>query len=114
MKNNSLSRNYSVLAVLVIGCAVAAYSFATPVLSQQAVGNQRNGSIAYAQLTIRGDDQVSWDPGGNDIPRVETLDVTYRRLGGTQRTTLVNLLNVVGRNGWELVEVTNNVWTFKR
>ena len=116
MNNKSLSRKTSVLAVLLICGGLAAYWFAAPAVSQQTqqIQQRRSGTIAYAQLTIQGETQVTWDEGGNSIPRVDTLESTYRRLGGTQRSSVVNLLNAIGNSGWELVEVTSNVWTFKR
>ena len=103
----------SILAAILIGCVLAIYSLATPALSQQGNRVQQLDSISYAQLTIKGN-EVTWDPGGNEISRTDTLNVTYRRLGGNQRATLVNLLNVIGSDGWDLVQIENNVWTFKR
>lgn len=116
MNNNSLSGRFSILAVLLIGCGLAVYTFATPALSQNSIRNQQQqiGTITYAQLTIQGDDKVTWDEGGSNVPRVASLDVTYRRLGGMQRTSVVNLLNVIGSSRWELVVANDNVWTFKR
>lgn len=115
MKMKLLVQKTFVLAIFVMGCGLAAYSFATPALSQPAVGSQqRTSSFVYAQLTVQGDNQVTFDDGGGNVPRVGTLDATYRRLGGSQRTSLVNLLNVIGRSGWELVVADGNVWTFKR
>ena len=113
MNNKSNSKKFAVLIALVIGGGLAAYWLAAPVLSQQ-VQQKRSSALAYAQLTIQGENQAIWDEGGNAIPRVDTLDGTYRRLGGTSRTSVVNVLNAIGNNGWELVEVTSNVWTFKR
>ena len=114
MKNKSLAGKITVFAILLVGCTSAVfYSFASPAMSQQATTVQRRSQISYAQLIIQGDD-VTWDEGGAAIARVGTLDNTYRRLGGNQRTSLVNLLNEIGNDGWELVEVANNVWTFKR
>lgn len=63
---------------------------------------------------MQGEDQVTWDVGGNDLPRVRQLIAIYRDLGGRQRATAVNLLNVIGQQGWELVQSDGAVWTFKR
>ena len=112
MNDKSLLRKIFVLALIAIGGGLTAYSFAAPQQGLQI--QQRRSAIAYAQLTLQADNQVIWDEGGNGIPRVDTIDGTYRRLGGSQRISLVNLLNAIGSNGWELVEVNNNVWTFKR
>lgn len=72
------------------------------------------GQCSYGQLTFESKDQVRWDEGGNDLPRTESLSTIYRRLGGSQRPTLVNLLNLLGANGWELVQREDDTWTFKR
>ncbi len=116
MNTKSRLRRVFVLAVVLSAAGLSVYSLATPALSQQSIRipQQQVGVFAYAQLTIQGNEQVTWDEGGNDVPRVDTLDATYRRLGGNQRTSVVNLLNVVGGRGWELVQVSNNTWTFKR
>jgi hypothetical protein len=116
MNNKSHLRKIFVLAVLVIGGGFAAYSYAAPTLSQQSLQTQqrRSGTIAYAQLTIQGQDKVTWDEGGTSIPRVDTLAGTTNRLGGSPRASVVNLLNAIGNNGWELVEITSNVYTFQR
>lgn len=118
MQSNSSARRISVIMAFFVGLILAVYTvpkFAHSqqgALAQQQVG-QRLGIQSYAQLTIKGD-SVTWDPGGNEIPRIETLPVTYRRLGGNQRPTLVNLLNVIGSDGWELVLANDNIWTFKK
>ena len=115
MKHKSFVGKTLVLAILLF-CGVAAfYLNSTPAHSSESATNQRSQiGIAYAQLVVLNDDQVTWDPGGNNLARTETLDSTYRRLGGSQRTSFVNLLNVIGNNGWELVTVSSNVWTFKQ
>ena len=83
--------------------------------AQQAVQNPSQGDFEYAQLIVVGNDQLTFDDGGNDRPRTRSLKALYAELGGRNRATLVNLLNEIGDDGWELVgSPVDGIWTFKR
>lgn len=102
-----------ILFLVGCGCALTVYSYAVPVAPQQ-----RPRVVAtthqFALLTVQSDQQVTWDDGGNDLPRTRTLNALYGELGGTQRPTLVNLLNVIGADRWSLVQTDQTNWTFQR
>jgi hypothetical protein len=108
MKKKSL-----LMTALLVGFAMAVYSFAASTAPRQTDSEQAN-RFSYAQLTIQENDQVTWDAGGNDLPRVRQLNALYRDLGGNQRATVMNLLNAIGQQGWELVQTDQATWTFKQ
>lgn len=71
-------------------------------------------SWEYARMVLN-DDVVAWQGGETNVdPEAVTLETLYRRLGGKFRPNLTNLLNLLGRDGWELVTTDETVWTFKR
>ncbi len=111
MKNNSLGKT-AILTLFLVGFGWAVYATAVP--QQQARDQQNAAGFSYAELTIQGEDNVVWDLGGNVAPRSRTLAAVYYEQGGNQRVTIVNLLNELGNDGWELIQVGENVWTFKR
>ncbi len=111
MKSKSFVGKSFVITLLLVGFGWAVYSIASPI-QQRANVQEQAGGFSYAQLTIQGD-QVTWDIGGNDLPRQRNLNAVYRELNGEGRATTINLLNAIGANGWELVQVGDNVWTFK-
>ena len=68
----------------------------------------------YARLITDGE-SVSWHAGEMNVePQIFTLETQYRRLGGRSRPNLVNLLNQIGSDGWELIVTDEVYWTFKR
>ncbi len=78
--------------------------------------NEARTEFEYARLVVSGEN-VTWAVGGtNLVPRQQTIAFTIRQLGGnrTSRANLANLLDVIGDNGWELVQVQESVWIFKR
>lgn len=81
------------------------------VVAQQ---RQQTSSFVYARLIQLGDQQFTWDAGGNNVPRTGSLRLIQRELGGNSRDTLVNLLNAIGSNGWELVQIEEGNYLFKR
>jgi len=75
---------------------------------------QARPSWEYARLVLN-DSVAAWQAGETNVdPEALRLEPLYRRLGGTFRPNLTNLLNLVGRDGWELVSTDETVWTFKR
>lgn len=75
---------------------------------------QARPSWEYARLVLN-DSVAAWQAGETNVdPEALRLEALYRRLGGTFRPNLTNLLNLVGRDGWELVSTDETVWTFKR
>ena len=75
---------------------------------------QQRTTWEYARLLVN-DGNTAWHAGENGlIIDVVPLEVQYQRLGGVQPANLTNLLNVIGRDGWELVATDESVWTFKR
>lgn len=68
----------------------------------------------YAMLAVDGE-LASFQAGENNLElEILGVDDLYRRLGGTFRPNFTNLLNLLGRQGWELVTVEEGVYIFKR
>lgn len=101
------------MTAVLVGLVMAVYSFASPV-SSGSILQEPDSGFSYAVLTIQGEDRVTWDEGGSDLPRTRPLDAIYRELGGKQRATVVNLLNAIGEQEWQLVEINESSWTFIR
>jgi len=112
MKTKSFSGKTFAITLLLVGFGWAVYAIAAPV--PQANQKAQASGFSYAQLTLLGENQVTWDAGGNEVPRNRSISAVYRDLGGSSRVTEINLMNSIGQNGWELVQVDGNVWTFKR
>ena len=114
MKSKSILGKSFVATMLMVVLGWAVYSIAAPAPQQSRRGQEQLSGFSYAQLTFTGEEQVTWDFGGNVPPRTRTLGVTYRELGGNLRATEINLLNLIGQDGWELVQADNNVRIFKK
>lgn len=79
-------------------------------------GGRKEGQVIweYARLAVDGD-LASFQAGENNLDlEVLGIEDLYRRLGGSFRPNVTNLLNLIGRDGWELVVVDEGVWVFKR
>lgn len=102
------------LVALIAGCwALSVY--AAPQDGQRVQSDRLTStSWQYAMLAVDGE-LASFQAGENNL-ELEVLGVEdlYRRLGGTFRPNLTNLLNLIGRQGWELVVIEEGVYTFKR
>ena len=114
-----MNNRSSFAAVLIICFGLSIYVFtspsvATPNLAPAAQQQQESG-FAYATLTINGATHV-FDQGGQPLPREFTLTTLIRSLDSRERPSLVNLLNAIGNQGWELVLQDRNGsrWVFKR
>jgi hypothetical protein len=105
------------LAIAVLALMVFAIgSYQAPPAQTQVVSQQRVRATTweYGRLVVSGD-EASWQGGESDAPiQVFSLDGLYRRLGGTSRSNINNLLNQIGKDGWELVAADEVTWTFKR
>ena len=98
---------------------------ATPTISQS---QQADTTFEYAQLVVNGDPilepntaQVIWNDGDRNLtPNFVSISALNRILSRRAlRPTMANLLNTIGADGWELIEITPsnreiNIWTFKR
>jgi len=86
-------------------------------VAQERGGSNRvesRGVWEYARLAVDGE-LASFQAGENNLEiEVFGVEELYRRLGGTFRPNLTNLLNVIGKDGWELVVIEDGVWVFKR
>jgi hypothetical protein len=105
--------------LLAVGLALVVAPFANNANATPQQGRTVSATgFSYAQLTVSDDGQSTWDEGGNQIPQTRTLRALQRQLGNNQRTGLVNLLNAIGAQGWELVsndiDGSQAVWNFKR
>ena len=111
-------RKWLVVGMLVVGFALIILPVVSSAIPQQQRSNQdvqTSPEWEYAQLRIGSDKQVTWDEGGNQIPQPRSLRAVQRELDGSGRDTVVNLLSAIGKKGWELVQVDDQiVWTFKR
>jgi hypothetical protein len=79
-------------------------------------GNRERARVVweYARLAVDGD-LASFQAGENNLDlEVLGIEDLYRRLGGSFRPNVTNLLNQIGREGWELVVIDDGVWVFKR
>ena len=92
-------------------------AFAAPQISSRSTEltvNSQQSSWEYARLISNGAD-ATWHAGEtNAVPQTFPLNTLYSRLGGRSRPNLTNLLNQIGKDGWELVMTDETVWTFKR
>ncbi len=111
MKKASLGlvMGWGILVVVVLASMLRA-------APQDPVNSQRNraGSWEYGRLVV-GDENYAWQGGESNVqPEVLNLDNLYRRIGGRSQATFTNLLNQIGKDGWELVTIDDTVYTFKR
>lgn len=113
MKNKSLSGKSFILALMLVGFGVAVYALAVPPLQDSGTQNAQAQGIGYAVLTYDGTN-VRWDEGGAVTPRTRPLSTVYREMGGKQRASLVNLLNQIGEKDWDLIQIIDNNYYFKR
>lgn len=104
-------------AALIMCLGLSIYAFSSPSVATPIPQQQQQSGFAYATLSINGATYV-FDQGGLQAPREYTLTTLLRSLDSRQRPSLVNLLNSIGEQGWELVirEQTNSrqMWIFKR
>ncbi len=85
-----------------------------PLQQLPAQQTQRRTNWEYARLLVS-DGNAAWHAGEvGQIIDIVPLEILYQRLGGNRPANLTNLLNVIGRDGWELVATDESVWTFKR
>lgn len=113
MKNKSLSGKSFILALMLVGFGVVVYAVAVPTPQDVGAQNGQAQGISYAVLTVDGANVV-WDEGGAVLPRNRQLSTVYRELGGKNRATLVNLLNEIGEKDWDLTQIVDNKFFFKR
>lgn len=92
-------------------------AFAAPQIStrdSQLTVNSQQSTWEYARLVTNGE-QATWHAGEtNAVPQTFPLNTVYKQLGGRSRANLTNLLNQIGKDGWELVSTDESNWTFKR
>ena len=116
-------KNVTSIAVLVVAVAfsiqlVSQTGVEAGPASYPAVTTQQQNAVRqveYARLQVEaGGEQVTWQVGGNDQVRTESLRQAYQRLGGRGRSTFANMLDQIGSLGWSLVEVNDGTWIFTR
>ena len=92
-------------------------AFAAPQISSpssQTKINSQQSTWEYARLITNGE-QATWHAGEtNAVPQTFPLNTIYKQIGGRSRANLANLLNQIGKDGWELVTTDETNWTFKR
>lgn len=107
----------NVIGIVVLVITVA---FATTMVQQNRVDARQvaaragAGVVVYALLEVKGPDKVSWRVGGNEVVRVESVQRTIQRLGGTGDYEFIDLLNQIGQNGWTLQQIDGENWIFTR
>lgn len=106
---------FVVFGVALTTTAIVASLIASPSRAQPSATTLNQATVwEYGRLKIDGD-QVTWQAGEtNNFIRTFSLADQYRQLKGNSQPTLTNLLNVIGRDGWELVATDEVNWTFKR
>ncbi len=117
------------VSLVVVLAFVTISLLAKPVQSTVPVQQQADSSFEYAQLLVNGDlvqvgDQglrVRWIYGADNLaPQFVSIESLNRLLSRkVSRATLGNLLNTIGSQGWELVDVrqgsnATEYWAFKR
>ena len=72
-------------------------------------------SWEYSRLQVSGK-SVTWMIGDiNFVVRTQTVSQLNLQLGGKQpNPSFSSLLNTIGDNGWELVQISGSTWIFKR
>ena len=101
------------LALCFVVCSIVPPSVASNGASASTQSVQQT-EWDYARLITDGE-SVSWHAGEMNVePQIFTLETQYRRLGGRSRPNVVNLLNQIGSDGWELIVTDEINWTFKR
>lgn len=113
-------RNRVIIGSLGLALLIGLYLFSVTAYARQQAArigqDDRRVTVTwqYAMLAVDGD-MASFQAGENNL-ELEVLNVNdlYRRLGGTFRPNFTNLLNLIGRDGWELVTIEEGVYTFKR
>ncbi len=109
-----MNRSIVLLATTIAVVAVALLWSTTPRVESAQRNVQSPSGWEYARLIVDLDG-VTWDPGGVNTPRVRTMAAAINDQGaGGLKATLANLLNAIGANGWELVQVEGDAWIFKR
>ena len=92
-------------------------AFASPQVSSRTTEltvNSQQTTWEYARLVTNGNN-AAWHAGEtNAVPQSFPLSTLYSRLGGRSRPNVTNLLNQIGKDGWELVVTDERIWTFKR
>ncbi len=108
----------SLVAMVVLGFVItgfAAIQNSTPVSTVESPVSKSATVFGYARLIIDENDNATWHDGVmNRLPQTYSVDALYRRLGGSSRANVVNLLNEIGNDGWELVTTDEATYTFKR
>lgn len=124
-------RNLFVLTGVLVAICVVTASARTQISTQDREPTQEREPLRweYAQLQMHGDfilngkDSVAvkWIEGDKNItPQATTIGILISRISRrSERPTMANLLNAVGANGWELVNVIDHStdvrsWTFIR
>ena len=104
-----------VFGVALITTAIVASLIAAPSRAQPSATTLNEATVwEYGRLRIDGA-EVTWQAGEtSNVVRTFSLPEQYRQLQGKSQPTLTNLLNVIGRDGWELVATDEVNWTFKR
>lgn len=110
---------YLVLAIVVTALVVALIQIPIAQTANaeppQVSTTQAGTAWQYARL-VNANNKVTWIEGDtNNIPLAVTVADQIQKLGGgSQRATIANLLNTIGKNRWELVVIQGNTWIFKR
>lgn len=120
-----MKKSANLAVVVAVACAFVwvAVSMAetqpTSVNAQEVETTQvaQPSGIEYAELRINDGSYVFETSGSTQIPRTFSLNGLYRNLGGRSRNvSRVNLLGVIGEDGWQIVDVSQDrsVYTFAR
>ncbi len=114
-------KDYAFIGLLIVAIALLvqpaqqqdllASSQAAPQAQQ---GQQTATGNEFGRLRVQDTDVVMWLIGGNQNPRTETVRGLYRRLGGRGNGTFADLLDQIGSDRWDLVQVSGNDWIFSR
>lgn len=102
----------TLIGMVLCGCFLLAPAAANQG-SQQEEFNQAI-VFEYATLSTAQNGNFVFDVGGEVLPRTLSLNALFVELGGKGRPTFANLLNEIGADGWELIQVTDAGWLFKR
>lgn len=111
------NKNLIGIAFLIVAVAFAIQTVKQPKVEARQIrgaAQQQNSGRQFAILTIDSDKDVTWAVGGNNRVVTESVSKAHSRLGGSGADGFIDLLNVIGSNGWNLVQKDGNVWIFTR